>query len=343
MKPVRPSQRDIARVAKVTQATVSLALSNHPRVSAEVRERIHKIASKLGYRPDPYLAGLSAYRKQRRRASYQATLGWLTNFPPEVQGWRDISTFAHYFEAASGRAAELGYRLEEHNLAAPGMTPARMERILKARNIPGLLLAPQPGPLMRLDFPFERFACVTFGYTLLSPRLHTVTHHHFRSTEILLRELRANGYRRIGFAVESKNEQRIEGIPSSAFLGAQRDWPVRERVPLLDSANLSRDVFLRWFERHRPDVVVTLWDLVYPWMIEAGLRVPEDVGLALLSVRKQDGFFAGVWENPEMVGARAAELVINLVQHGERGVPEMPSFLMVEGSWMPGRTIRRHA
>lgn len=341
MKPARPSQRDIAKAAKVTQATVSLALSNHPRVSAKVRTRIQELARKMGYEPDPYLAGLSVYRKQRRRASFQATLGWISNFPPQGRKWKTITTFVHYFEAAAQRASELGYKLEELDLAAPGMTPARMERILRARNIPGLLFAPQPFPLVRLDFPFERFSCVTFGYTLVSPRLHTVTHHHFRTTETLITTLRAHGYRRIGFALEAENEQRIGRIPSSVFFSAQRDWPENERVPLLNSPNLNREVFLEWFERHRPDVVVTLWDLVYPWLIEAGVRVPEDVGLALLSVRRRDGFFAGMWENPELVGARAAELVVNMVQHGERGVPELPSYLLIEGVWLPGKTIRQ--
>lgn len=340
MNPSRPSQRDIALAAKVTQATVSLALANNPRVSAKARARIQEIAKRLGYQPDPYLAGLSVYRKQRRPASFQATLGWLSNFPPEGRRWRDITTFAHYFESAAQRAGELGYRLEEHNLAAPDMTPRRLERILKARNIPGLLVAPQPRSGMALDFPFERFSCVNFGYTLAAPRLHTITHHHFRSTETLIGELRALGYRRVGFALDADNESRLERIPSSAFFSAQRDWPARERVPLLNLPNLTRESFMAWFERHKPDVVVTLWELVYPWLIEAGVRVPDDVGLALLSVRKRDGFFAGIWENPQVVGARAVEQLIGLVQHGERGVPEMPSFVMIEGSWLPGKTIR---
>lgn len=333
----------MAQAAGVTQATVSLALSNHPRISAEICERVRSEAERLGYEPDPYLAGLAAYRRQRGPAGFKGSLAWLNNFPPDGRDWREISTFVHYFEAASARAAELGYTLEIHELASPGMTPRRMEGILRARNIPGLLLAPQPHPDTRLDFAFARFSCVTLGYSLTAPRLHMVTHHHFRGTELLVRELRARGYRRIGFALEFENERRMERIPSSAFLGLQRDWPARERVPLLEAPLLDRETFLAWFGRHRPDVIVTLWDLVYPWLIESGLRVPDDVGLALLSVRKRDGFFAGVWENPELVGARAVELLVSLVHHGERGVPALPSYLLVEGSWQPGKTIRDHA
>ncbi|EIP97164.1 transcriptional regulator [Opitutaceae bacterium TAV1] len=340
MNAPRPSQRDIARAAGVTQATVSLALNNHPRLSAAIRDRVQAIARQLGYRPDPYLAGLSAYRRQRRHPGFQATLAWLTGFPDGDRGWRTISTFLHYFEGASQRAAELGYRIEEHNLARPGMTSARMERILRARNIPGILVAPQPHPGACLDFPFSRFSCVTIGYTLAAPRLHMVTNHAWRSADMLMTEIRARGYRRPGFVMEAEDELRIKRLFSSAFLRTQHDLPASRRLPLLEKRNLDRATFLRWYRRHKPDVIVTLWDLVYPWLADAGIRVPEEVGLALLSVRETGDPFSGMWGNPFLVGARAVEHLVDLVHRGERGIPESPSCLLVEGSWHEGRTLR---
>ncbi|RRJ95421.1 LacI family transcriptional regulator [Opitutaceae bacterium TAV4] len=337
--PARPSQRDIARAAGVTQATVSLALSNHPRLSTEIRERIKTIAQQLGYQPDPYLAGLSAYRKQRRPTAYQATLAWLTNFPDEDRDWRSISTFLHYYEGATQRAAELGYQIEEHNLAQNGMTPSRMERILTTRNIPGLLVAPQPHPGITLDFPLARFSCVTIGYTLAAPRLHMVTNHAYRSADLLLTRLLERGYQRLGFVMEAEDELRIKRIFSSAFLRFQQDLPLPHRIPLLEKQNLNRDDFLHWYRLHKPDAIVTLWDLVYPWLHDAGIRIPEDTALALLSVREPTDTFSGIWGNPCLVGARAVEHLIDLVHRGERGIPESPSCLLVEGSWHEGKTI----
>ncbi|MFA7231256.1 MAG: LacI family DNA-binding transcriptional regulator [Victivallaceae bacterium] len=44
--------KDIAEQCGVTAATVSLALSNHPRISESRRKEIHSAAARLGYRPN---------------------------------------------------------------------------------------------------------------------------------------------------------------------------------------------------------------------------------------------------------------------------------------------------
>jgi len=86
MKHSRVTQADIARRAKVTQTTVSLAMRRHPSISQATRERIASLAKKMGYVPDPMLASLVAYRRAQRPASFQGVLGWVTNYPTE-RGW----------------------------------------------------------------------------------------------------------------------------------------------------------------------------------------------------------------------------------------------------------------
>ena len=70
----RPTLRDIAKDAGCTNATVSLALRESPRISPETRARVREVAAKLGYRPDPMLSALAAHRWKRHPKVEGATL-----------------------------------------------------------------------------------------------------------------------------------------------------------------------------------------------------------------------------------------------------------------------------
>ncbi len=58
----RATIKDIARIAGVTPATVSMALNDSGRISAKTRERIREIALQLDYHPNPMARGLVARR-----------------------------------------------------------------------------------------------------------------------------------------------------------------------------------------------------------------------------------------------------------------------------------------
>jgi DNA-binding LacI/PurR family transcriptional regulator len=62
MKGSRPTSRDIARLAAVSQATVSRALRNSPLVRPETRARVETVARELRYRTDRHAASLRTGR-----------------------------------------------------------------------------------------------------------------------------------------------------------------------------------------------------------------------------------------------------------------------------------------
>lgn len=335
----RPTQKEISRRAGVTQATVSLALSNHPSIAPATRTRIQALAREIGYAPDPYLSGLAAYRRGLRAPAFQAAIAWVSNDPDD--GWRRSATFHGYREGAAARAVELGYQLEDHNLRGPGMTPARLRRILQARNIIGLLLAPQPKPGVRLALPLEKLCAVTFGYTLAEPSLHLVALHQFRAMEIAFRRLRALGYCRPGLALAEESDLRADRNWSASFWSEQRALPSRDRVPMLLPRRLDAAALTRWYRRHRPDVILSIWEEVPQWLAEAGVRVPEEAGFAMLSVREGERSLGGIGENPRLIGARATERVIEMIHRAEYGVPDVPVSTLVDGTWQDGPTLRR--
>lgn len=337
----RPTQKDIARVAGVTQATVSLALRNHPSVKAETTALVHSVAERLNYVLDPYLSGLSAYRRNNRdhSADPRAAIAWLSN---DADGtiWKKSRAFFSYHEGARVRAAELGYRLEDHCLRAPGMTPRRMEQVLHTRGIPGILVAPQPRPDVHLDFSFKRFSAVSLGYTLAEPRLHLVTWHQFRAMATLFRKLLALGYRRLGLALALDSDLRSDRNWSAAFLSEQARLPADQRVPALLDEALNPRRLASWINQYKPDVVVAIWPEVHRWLRESGHSVPAQIGFACLSVPDGDETLSGLSENPRAIGARAVDFLVDMIHRSERGVPAMQTCFLTEGHWCRGTTLR---
>jgi LacI family transcriptional regulator len=342
----RVTLKDVAREAEVHISTAWRALSNEAYVSAEKRTRIREIAKRLGYAPDPMLSALSSYRRKQRPPAYRSTLAWIDNFPSR-RACLDTLHIRGYFEGARTYAESMGYRLEEFWLRERGMTPKRAREVLLARSIRGLLFAPQPAANTQLALDLSSFACVSIGYSLAEPRLHVVVNDQHASTVQCMRRLVQLGHRRIGMVSASDTLKRTVHHFESPFHVFQDALPSAQRIPLFqiegreEPANVApwRERFAQWFGLHRPSAILATFSEVIPWLRELGQRVPEDVSVATLSRTQQPGW-AGIDQQEHMVGARAIELLISIFQAGERGVPDTPLRLLVEGKWIDGETVR---
>lgn len=338
----RITQAAIARKAGVTQATVSLALRNHPSVSPTVRNRIVELAESMGYRPDPMLASLVAYRRSLQSASFQGVLAWVTNYPT-AEGWSNGQQVG-YFKGARQRAEELGYKVEEIWLGEYRANPERFKQVLLARGIQGLLLAPQMQPKTTIDLDWSQFSAVTFGYTLQSPRLHMVMNHQFRNMTHLIRELHDQGHRRVGIAMPASQDERAENNYLAAYLVEQLKLRRADRVQSFVRRRIDRTAFLRWVERNRPEIVVTglsMAERMREWLTAAGYEIPGDIGLALPNVPFEGRFFSGIDENPLLVGASAVDSLVGMLHRNERGVPDYTRYILIEGHWFEGNSLPR--
>jgi DNA-binding LacI/PurR family transcriptional regulator len=340
--PARITLRDIAERAGVHLSTVSLALNHSPKLRPEMRARILKVAEELGYTPDPMLSALVAYRKKIQPASYHATLAWINNWA-DRDNMRSVKVFDEYFLGAKERARELGYKLEEFWLHAPGITPARIAAILRARNIQGLIVAPQEHDGGKLDFDFTSFSAVALGYTLRPPLLHIVTNHQVQSTTLLVEKLAGMGYRRIGLYLHEEWDSKVNHGYVAGFNTAQQALSPKNRLkPHLFTGNFSKAGFRRWFDKARPDAIITqgIAREIISWL--KPLRIPEDVGVANLAARGDEPEIAGVYQNDTLIGATAAEVVIGMLQRNERGLPANLIYTLVGGVWKPGASLRPH-
>ncbi len=345
MEPKRVTQKDIAQKAGVHRATVSMAFKGHPNIPAATRDRILAIATRMGYTPDPMLSALAAYRNRRQPATFHGTLAWVINSGYGFD-WRDRTLrphFSDYYEGAVAQAARFGFQIEIFDFNAPGMTPVRLAAILAARGIPGILLCPQPRPETNLEFPWQNFSAVTFGYSLAEPRLHTVSATQYRAMRLTINRLHRLGYRRIGVAIDGDHDLRTDHNYLAGYLveehlaGASR----ADSVPLLAAPYPDLGAVARWIREHQPDAIVTGNYHFLDVLKSLGHRVPEDIGVACPLLPSPELDLAGVIESSIEIGSVAVDFLIGMIHRQERGVPENPQRIHVEGRWLPGQTLRK--
>lgn len=341
------SQRDLARIAGVSPMTVSLALRAHPSISERTRTRIAQLAKEHNYRPDPALSALNAWRIRQSTTRFQGTLAWVTGFDSR-NAWRNMIQTTGYWEGACARANQLGYRMEEFWLNEPGLSGKRATQILLARGVRGLIIAPMPKAHSSIDLQWENFSAVALGYSLAEPQLHVVMNHQFRNMKQLVEKLHELGHRRIGLAMPSANDERVDHNYLGGFLIAEQtianQSPGFNRLPALLASPFDHETFLQWFRSNRPDAIVisaSTFPLVRDWLKEEKLRIPHDVGLAVAAIPWQDATISGIDEDVPSIGAHAVEAVVGMIHRNEQGIPRQPLSLLIEGIWAAGATVRK--
>jgi DNA-binding LacI/PurR family transcriptional regulator len=333
------TQADVAKAAGVNRATVSLAIRNHPSISAATRERIQRLAEELGYRPDPMLSALSTYRNSRRPPEFRGTLAWLAR-SKDAFDWRRNEHFAAYFEGAQRRAAELGYNLDVVDLGEQGLTWKRAAAVIRARGIAGVILCPQPEPDTNLaDFPWHEFVGVTFGYSIAQPALHSVAAAQFRAAYTAYREASLRGYRRIGFALNRNHDRRIDHNYLGGYLTARELDDGAARIPPLLFERFSKKDLKAWLDEHRPDAVMG-GEYLATQLRGLGRALPDDLGFVSPFLASHGGPVSGVVESSRHLAEAAVDSLVGMLHAGKRGIPERPQRILIEGIWNEGSTLR---
>lgn len=328
----RASIRTIAEAAGVSAMTVSKALRNLPKVSAQTRARILRIASRIGYTPDPELARLMLHLRRRSQPTYQGLLCAITNRSTD-QAHPYVSAL---IESARRQAESRGYGFSLFQLTDGADRKRRLRRILWARRVQGVLLLPMREPIDASDLlPWDEFPVVAVSPTILAPALHRVMPHHFANTLHLCAKLDQRGYRRLGLVIDADQEARVNRAFSGAVVRHNFDGRRVTVAPFIyqryDAAALRT-----WFRRESPDVVIaTSEQLCRQYADTLGCRIPGPFAFASTNTSAQSPI-AGIDECPEAVGANGIDLLGSLILHGERGLPAHPASTEVHGKWHAG-------
>jgi DNA-binding LacI/PurR family transcriptional regulator len=361
--PQKRQRVDLALIAKkvgVSRMTVSRALRGISGCAAGTRKKIMAVAQRLGYRPNPFI---SMYQSSLRTSGLKqlvGLIGWL-NDHPSPDAWSNPAWpwMKKLYDGAAQRADELGYGmkslwLEDIDRDTPERNVTRYQQKLHSLAIHGVIL-PQLYSARHAAFEWSTVSVVSLGShsaNIYTPKgasepiqkdiYHCVRADYFANVVLACSQLRAAGFRRIGFHL-SRWKDKIDGMRSRcAFLGMQQAWPEEERIPILFDGSVAQEVpsfFREWLDRWKPEVVLCSQNNIVGWIEQTGRRVPEDISVAHLGLAEDVADWAGVDILLERLGGIAVDVLVAQMHRNDRGIPQARRDIITAGVWRDGRTL----
>src|SRR5579862_1681765 len=225
--PARVTLKDVAKAAGVSPSTVSLVMHEDPRIPEETRLRVKAAAERMGYSANASATLLARFRRGSNVRPVQDALAWINAWPDPKQ-LRSYRHFDLYWHGATRAAQKFGYRLEEF-VVNQTLPPRRIQEILQARNVRGIVIPPHPrasdstSTLDRFNwsnFDWSRFSVVRLGHNIDLP-VHSITSDQFSNGMMAFDKMRERGYERVGFVGWSGRTRRF----GAGFVWAQNQLP----------------------------------------------------------------------------------------------------------------------
>lgn len=334
--------KQIAAAAGVSLACASYALRHHAKIPEATRTHVIATARRLGYRPNPRVASLMAHIRRGHAQPRDERIAFIWVHTPRAQSQRD-PFLRRVFLGARRRAEQMGFGLEEFWTNDPDMTEQRLEEILRARGIVGVVLSPvmTGESVLTLNWDWRHFAPAVIGNVTWTPELHHAGHHHYLAMRTTLLELAKLGCTRPVALIEAKSNERAKHAWEAAFLALAADpRSAADRVRIV--ANPAEPGLADWLGRLRPDVViVSETALLEAPGLAAHLRRRRMPIVTLYWSKETPRGIGGVDQCYDRVASHAVDLVVAQLNANEFGVPDLPRIMLFPGRWIPPRLPSR--
>lgn len=265
--------KDIARIAKVSAAAVSMSLNNRPGVSKEKRKEILKIAKQNGYLPNLVAKALVSKR------SY--SLGLIIN---------NISDhfFTELAKGAEETANSLGYNIILCNTNGNLKSQKQHLDLMRSRGVDGIIIStvvandPHIGSLVKERIPFVCINRVPLNPSLIN-KVNYVAIDNYSAGYKGIEHLWKLGHDRIAIITGNLNASN-----AIATLDGVRDYGIKIAPSLLKEGNYSRQTAFneakRLIKLKKPPTAIFAHDDnmalgVREALLNSGLKIPEDVAL----------------------------------------------------------------
>lgn len=333
---------DIAEQVGLSLATVSYALRQHSKISAATRARVATAARKLGYRPNPRVASLMAHIRGAQSRAHQERIAFIWVHTSRSQA-RENVFLKNVFAGARERANQMGFILEEFWTNDVGMTDQRLEHILRARGIVGVVLSPVTSAetAITLGWDWRHFSAAVIGNVTWTPELHHAGHHHFLAMRMALIELAKLGCKRPAALIESTVHERNKHAYLASFLAHHPHAAEARRLVRVVARGSSTNLHA-WFRAIRADaLIVSHTDLLD---LPGVARAARELGIPRVTLywgKETPRTIGGIDQCQDRVAGHAIDLVAAQLNANETGVPDLPRMMLFPGKWVAPRLPRR--
>jgi DNA-binding LacI/PurR family transcriptional regulator len=336
-----PTLRSLARSLGLSHATISAALNGRGRIRPETACCVRAAAAAAGYRANPLTSAVMSEVRRSRTNAVRAIIAAVeiteSDRPPGIARYH-----AEILQGAAERGAALGFQVESFVAGKGGAPMYRLDAILKARGIRGIVLLPAWNEPDVSELDWSHHCGVYTDYVIERPALPSVHPDHYRGMMMALQQLRSLGYRRPGLFVGPQQDERVQYRWEAAFLAfASNTGGLARSVPRLKSRAINRGEFMQWFREYDPDVVLAHHPEAIAWMTAAGASVPGTHGFLCLNRLFGTVPCASLDLQPRLVGSLALDQVAAQWHRNESGQSaRATSTVSVPPQWVQGPTLR---
>jgi LacI family transcriptional regulator len=332
----KPTIRSLAAALGLSRSTVSAALLRRSNIPEETQERVRRAAEEAGYSADARLSQLMSYMRSGKGSRDLPNLAWIY-WHHQPSDYEQVPWAAGYVKGARKRAEVLGYSLDMIPVHSSALPHQRINPVLKARGIEGLIFAHYPWPgVMESSIPWNEFASASVEGTMKGPGLPHVGTHGVFGIEVIFENLLRLGYRRPGMFIGSWVNWMNGYQWTAGFFQHQHQLLPEDRLPILDDG--SAESLRSWMKLYRPDVVICASNVVVDGLASLGYSVPQDVAVVHFNVCSDVEGWAGLDQLHEEIGAASVEIVTAQLNRNERGLSDHPKHVYIRGRWVDGWT-----
>jgi len=234
----------------------------------------------------------------------------------------------------------LHHRLEFFPLDEATMTAKRLDAILHARGVEGLILGGMNTLVSPLDFTWSRYSTIGIETTGLDSLGHSVEAAFLDGARTAMRRITELGCRRIGLVTIRGKETKRSMLIQAGVLCEQALLPAERRIsPFELTETTSESEVRQWLCRFKVDAVLANQAAWQQLTTLAGRGRVQALGWACTDLNGSAHDVAGIEVDYEALGAVAVEQVVMLMRVYQRGLPDEASTTFVPVFWRDGSTL----